>query len=141
MRERTLVLIKPDAVAHHDVGAILQMYEQKGLHILAMRMLQMNEALAAKHYAEHVGKSFYKNLVAFMTSGPLIALVLEGENAIQVVRDLNGKTDPHEAAEGTIRRRFASSKQMNAVHGSDSPESAAREVYVFFSEAEIFDEI
>lgn len=138
MKESTLVLIKPDAFAKHYTGDIIKRYEEAGLEIQAMKMLQMTDTLAAKHYQEHVGRPYYGDLSSFMTSAPLVALVLAGENAIQKVRDLHGKTDPAEAAEGTIRKDFAESKSRNAVHASDSPESAEREIHIFFNETEIY---
>ncbi len=136
--EKTLVLIKPDAFANGHTGDILQIYEQEGFRIAAMKLMQMDNKIAAKHYAEHVGKPFYDGLVEFMTSGPIVAMVLEGENVIQRVRDLNGKTNPEEAAEGTIRKLFAEDGRRNAVHASDSLESAEREIHVFFNETELY---
>ena len=138
--EKTLVLIKPDAFLGQHTGNILKIYEENGLRIAAMKVLKMDEHLAALHYEEHIGRPYYADLVSFMTSGPIVAMVLEGEDAIKRVREINGKTDPKEAAEGTIRRLFAASKSRNAVHASDSPASAAREIKNFFSSIEIFDE-
>jgi len=137
--EKTLVLIKPDAFSKHYSGDIIKRYEQEGLRIVAMKMLKMDERLASIHYAEHIGRPYYGDLTGFMTSGPIIAMVLEGENAIKQVRALNGKTNPAEAAEGTIRKQFASASNRNAVHASDSPESAQREIHIFFNETEIYD--
>lgn len=137
--EKTLVLIKPDAFDKHYSGDIIKRYEQEGFRIVAMKLLKMDERLASIHYAEHIGRPYYKDLVGFMTSGPLIAMVLEGENAIARVREINGKTNPAEAAEGTIRKQFAASGRRNAVHASDSPASATREISIFFSECEIYD--
>ena len=137
--EKTLVLIKPDAVRGKHIGDIVKMYEEKGLKILAMKMLQMDEKLASKHYEEHIGRPYYDDLMGFMTSGPIIAMVLEGEGAIANVRAINGKTNPAEAAEGTIRKLYAASGSRNAVHASDSPENAAREISIFFNASEIFD--
>ena len=131
--EKTLVLIKPDAFLGQHTGDILKIYEENGLRIAAMKVLKMDEHLAALHYEEHIGRPYYADLVSFMTSGPIVAMVLEGEDAIKRVREINGKTDPKEAAEGTIRRLFAASKSRNAVHASDSPASAAREIKNFFS--------
>ena len=136
--EKTLVLIKPDAVAAHHIGDIVKVYEDAGLTIHAMKMMQMTERIARIHYAEHLEKPFYGELSAFMTSAPLVALVLAGENAIARVRELHGATNPVNAAEGTIRKRFAKDGSENVVHASDSPESAAREIPIFFSETEIF---
>lgn len=135
--ERTLVLIKPDAFAKHYSGDIIKRYENEGFRIIAMKLMQMTERLASKHYAEHIGRPYYDDLVSFMTSAPLIALVLEGEDAISRVREINGKTNPKDAAEGTIRKLYAESGSRNAVHASDSPESAAREIPIFFNETEI----
>lgn len=137
--EKTLVLIKPDAVRGKHIGDIVKIYEEKGLKILAMKMLQMDEKLASKHYEEHIGRHYYDDLMGFMTSGPIIAMVLEGEGAIANVRAINGKTNPAEAAEGTIRKLYAASGSRNAVHASDSPENAAREISIFFNASEIFD--
>ncbi len=137
--EKTLVLIKPDAVAKHYSGDIIKRYESEGFRILAMKLMQMTEKLASRHYVEHIGRPYYDDLVSFMTSAPLIAMVLEGENAISRVREINGKTNPMEAAEGTIRKLYAESGSRNAVHASDSPESAAREIPIFFNETEICD--
>lgn len=137
--EKTLVLIKPDAVRGKHIGDIVKIYEEKGLKILAMKMLQMDEKMASKHYEEHIGRPYYDDLMGFMTSGPIIAMVLEGEGAIANVRAINGKTNPAEAAEGTIRKLYAASGSRNAVHASDSPENAAREISIFFNASEIFD--
>ena len=137
--EKTLVLIKPDAVRGKHIGDIVKIYEEKGLKILAMKMLQMDEKLASKHYEEHIGRPYYDDLMGFMTYGPIIAMVLEGEGAIANVRAINGKTNPAEAAEGTIRKLYAASGSRNAVHASDSPENATREISIFFNASEIFD--
>ncbi len=137
--EKTLVLIKPDAVRGKHIGDIVKIYEEKGLKILAMKMLQMDEKLASKHYEEHIGRPYYDDLMGFMTSGPIIAMVLEGEGAIANVRALNGKTNPAEAAERTNPKQYAASGSRNAVHASDSPENAAREISIFFNASEIFD--
>lgn len=135
--ERTLSIIKPDAVAKNAVGEIASRFEKAGLQIVAMKMLQLDAELAGGFYAEHKGRPFFDDLVAFMTSGPVVVQVLEGENAIVKNRDLMGATNPKEAAPGTIRADFAETIDANAVHGSDSPESAAREVAYFFTESEI----
>ncbi len=139
MIENTLVLIKPDAFDKKYTGKILTCYEENGLKIKALKLLKMTPELAAKHYAEHIGKDFYDELVGFMTSAPLVAMVLTGENAIAKVRALNGATNPEKAAAGTIRKEYAQSVQHNAVHASDGLESAAREIHIFFNETEIFD--
>ena len=136
--EKTLVLIKPDAFGKNHTGEILKIYEAAGLKIVAAKVMQMDKKIAAIHYAEHVEKPFYPELVEFMTSAPLMALVLGGENAISKVREINGATNPAKAAEGTIRKLFAESVTKNAVHASDSPENAAREIKIFFSEIEQF---
>lgn len=137
--EKTLVLIKPDAVRAKHIGDIIKIYEEKGLEILAMKMLKMDEKLASKHYEEHIGRDYYDDLMGFMTSGPIVAMVLQGEGAIVNVRAINGKTNPDQAAEGTIRKLYAASGSRNAVHASDSPENADREISIFFNAAEIFD--
>ena len=135
--ERTLSIIKPDAVAKNVIGQIEGRFEASGLKIVAMKMLQLDDELAGGFYAEHKERPFYRDLVGFMTSGPVVVQVLEGENAIAKNRELMGATNPQEAAEGTIRADFAESIDANAVHGSDSSESAAREVAYFFQAAEI----
>ena len=135
--ERTLSIIKPDAVGKNVIGQIESRFEVAGLTIVAMKMLQLDDELAGGFYAEHKERSFYQDLVGFMTSGPVVVQVLEGENAIAKNRELMGATNPKEAEAGTIRADFAESIDANAVHGSDSPESAAREVPYFFQASEI----
>ena len=135
--ERTLSIIKPDAVAKNVIGQIESRFEAAGLQIVAMKMLQLDDELAGGFYAEHKERPFYKDLVGFMTSGPVVVQVLEGENAIAKNRELMGATNPKEADAGTIRADFAESIDANAVHGSDSPESAMREVAYFFQTSEI----
>lgn len=135
--ERTLSIIKPDAVAKNIIGKIYSRFEDAGLKIVAAKMLQLDEQKAGGFYAEHEGRPFYKDLIAFMTSGPVVVQVLEGENAVALNRELMGATNPKEAAPGTIRADFAQSIDANAVHGSDSLQSAAREVAYFFAEDEI----
>ncbi|MFZ2503322.1 MAG: nucleoside-diphosphate kinase [Nocardioides sp.] len=130
--ERTLVLLKPDAVRRGLVGAILGRYEAKGLSIVALEMRHADAALADRHYADHVAKDFYPPLRDFVTSGPLVAVVLQGDSAIEVVRALNGATDGRKAAPGSIRGDFGLSNRENLVHGSDSPESAAIEMAIWF---------
>ena len=137
--EKTLVLIKPDAFSKNHAGDILKIYEDAGFKIIAAKVMQMTESLAAKHYAEHIGRPYYPALVEFMTSAPIMALVLSGDNVIKKVRELNGATNPAEAAEGTVRKLYAEDKTKNAVHASDSPQSAEREISIFFSACEIFD--
>jgi nucleoside-diphosphate kinase len=130
--ERTLILVKPDAFARGLTGEILARFERKGLRIVAMQHMTMDRALAEQHYAEHQGKGFYEELVSFITSGPLVALVLEGESAVVAARQIIGATNPLEANTGSIRGDFAIEVGQNMVHGSDSPESAQREVGLFF---------
>lgn len=132
MTERTLVLIKPDAVRRRLVGEILQRYERKGLEIVAMDLRRVDAGTADRHYEEHIEKEWYPPLREFITSGPLVAFVLEGDEAVSVVRALNGATDGRAAAPGTIRGDLSLSNRENLVHASDSPESAAREIGVFF---------
>jgi len=135
--ERTLSIIKPDAVAKNVIGDIIGRFEKAGLRIVAGRMLRLSREQAEGFYAEHKGRPFFADLVAFMTSGPVVVQVLEGENAIARNRELMGATNPKEAAPGTIRADFASTIDANAVHGSDSATSAAREVAYFFQPNEI----
>ena len=135
--ERTLSIIKPDAVGKNVIGEIYTRFESAGLRIVASRMMQLSDTTAGGFYAEHKGRPFYDDLVKFMTSGPVVVQVLEGEGAIAKNRDLMGATNPQEAAAGTIRADFATTIDANAVHGSDSPESAAREIAYFFSADEI----
>ena len=132
MSERTLVLIKPDAVRRGLVGEILSRFEHKGLAIDAMDLRSLDTATADEHYAEHVARDWYPPLRDFITSGPLVAMVLSGDQAVEVVRLLNGVTDGRKAAPGTIRGDFSLSNRENLVHASDSPESAAREIKLFF---------
>ena len=132
MSQRTLVLLKPDAVRRGLVGTILSRYEAKGLTIVAMEHRTVDAAVADQHYAEHVERGFYPELRAFITGGPLVALVLEGERAIEAVRALNGATDGVKAAPGTIRGDLCLSGSENIVHASDSAESAAREIALWF---------
>jgi nucleoside-diphosphate kinase len=132
--ERTLILVKPDAFARALTGEIIARFERKGLRLVALRQMTMSRELAARHYAEHEGKGFYDELVDFITSGPLVAMVLEGEQAVAAARQVIGATDPLQAAPGSIRGDFATSVGQNMVHGSDSPQSAAREVALFFPE-------
>ncbi|MGD2006933.1 MAG: nucleoside-diphosphate kinase [Cellvibrionales bacterium] len=135
--ERTLSIIKPDAVAKNVIGQIYSRFEAAGLTIVASSMMQLSESKAGGFYAEHKGRPFYNDLVSFMTSGPVVVQVLEGEDAIAKNRELMGATNPQEAAEGTIRADFAETIDANAVHGSDSPESAAREIAYFFAASDI----
>ena len=135
--ERTLSIVKPDAVARNIVGEIYARFEKSGLKIVAARMMQLTADKARGFYAEHEGKPFFNALVEYMSSGPVVVQVLEGDDAIQVNRNLMGATDPKKAEPGTIRADFAESVDANAVHGSDSPESAEREIGYFFDAAEI----
>ena len=135
--ERTLSIIKPDAVGKNIIGKIYSRFESNGLQIAASRMLRLSDELAGGFYAEHRERPFFPALIEFMTSGPVVVQVLEGEGAIAKNRDLMGATNPQEAAEGTIRADFASSIDANAVHGSDSAESAAREIAYFFASSEL----
>jgi len=130
--ERTLILVKPDAFARGLTGEIIRRFENKGLKITALRHMQVTEDLAKQHYAEHDGKPFFGELVEFITSGPIVALVLEGESAIKAARQVIGATNPLEAAPGSIRGDFAIAVGQNMVHGSDSPESGEREAKLFF---------
>ena len=130
--ERTLILVKPDAFARSLTGEIIARFERKGLRLAALKQMTMERELAARHYAEHEGKPFYGELVSFITSGPLVAMVLEGESAVEAARQLIGATNPLEAAPGSIRGDFAIEVGQNMVHGSDAPESAVREVALFF---------
>jgi nucleoside-diphosphate kinase len=132
--ERTLILVKPDAFARGLTGEIVARFERKGLRIVALRHMTVDRALAEQHYAEHDGKPFFGELVDFITSGPLVAMVLEGDNAIAAARQVIGATDPLQAAPGSIRGDFALLVGQNMVHGSDAPESAAREAGLFFPE-------
>jgi nucleoside-diphosphate kinase len=130
--ERTLILVKPDAFIRGLTGEIIARFERKGLRLVALQHMTMTRELAERHYAEHEGKPFYGELVSFITSGPLVAMVLEGEHAVVAARQVIGATNPLEAAPGSIRGDFAIEVGQNMVHGSDAPESAAREVSLFF---------
>lgn len=135
--EQTLSIIKPDAVGKNHIGDIVARFEKAGLKIVAQRMMQLSTAQAEGFYAEHKGRPFFDGLVSFMTSGPVVVQVLSGENAISLNRELMGATDPAKADPGTIRADFAEAIDANAVHGSDSPTSAAREIAYFFPANEI----
>jgi len=135
--ERTLSIIKPDAVGKNVIGKIISRFEDNDLYLVAGKLIHLSDELASGFYAEHEGKPFFNDLKKFMTSGPVFVQVLEGENAVQKNRDLMGSTDPKEAASGTIRADFAKSIDANAVHGSDSIESAKREIEYFFNTEEI----
>lgn len=133
----TLVLLKPDCVQRRLMGEVIGRFEAKGLNIIAMKMLQVTPDLAKQHYAEHVSKPFYPNLESFISSSPILAMAIEGLEAIRVVRDMLGATSGLKAVPGTIRGDFSSSRQMNLVHASDSEESATREIKLYFSPNEI----
>ena len=130
--ERTLVLIKPNAVEQNIIGKIISFYEDAGLKIIALKMEQVERKVAEEHYKEHYGKSFYNSLIEFITRSPLCALIVEGENCIDKVREINGATNPKEQKEGTIRKRYAKGITENCVHASDSIESSEREMKIWF---------
>ncbi len=135
--EKTLVLVKPDGVAQGLTGEIIARFERRGLTVAALKMLCLARAKAESHYAEHKEKPFFGDLVAFITSGPIVAMVVAGENAVKVVRTMVGPTNPADAAPGTIRGDFALNLQKNVIHGSDSPASAEREIAIYFAAGEI----
>lgn len=135
--ERTLVLLKPDAVSRRLCGPILGRFEARGLKIVGLKLLRVTPELSQQHYAEHVQKPFYPQLESFITSGPIVAIALEGPDAISVVRAMMGPTNGRQAAPGTIRGDFGLSRQMNLVHGSDGPEAAARELAIYFRPEEL----
>ena len=135
--ERTLSIVKPDAVGKNVIGEIYSRFEKNGLRLVAVKMLQLSEEVAGGFYAEHKQRPFFPDLIGFMTSGPVVVQVLKGENAILQNRELMGATNPAEAAAGTIRADFADSFTANAVHGSDAPDTAAREIAYFFTEDQI----
>jgi nucleoside-diphosphate kinase len=135
--QRTLIVLKPDAVQRRLVGNLIQRFEQKGLRLVALKLVQATRDLAEKHYAVHKGKPFYDSLLQFLTSGPTVALVLEGREAVTVARTLMGVTDGTKAPPATIRGDFAISVQNNLVHGSDSPENAAQEIALWFKREEL----
>lgn len=132
MIEKSFVLIKPDAVERNLIGKILDCYESNNLKIVSMKLFKVDKSLAEKHYEEHKEKVFYDNLIKYITRSPLCAVILEGENAVEEVRRINGATDPEKAEEGTIRKRFAVNKTENSVHSSDSKSSAEREIALWF---------
>ncbi|MCI2415517.1 MAG: nucleoside-diphosphate kinase [Candidatus Aramenus sp.] len=137
--QRTFVMIKPDGVKRKLVGEIISRIERKGLNIVAMKMVQINRERAEELYAEHKGKSFFPELISYITSGPVVCIVVEGDEAVAVMRKMIGATDPKEASPGTIRGDFALSKGENIIHASDSEEKARREMYIFFREEEILE--
>lgn len=135
--EKTFIMIKPDGVQRGLIGQVIQRFEQKGLQLVAAKLMQISRELAETHYAEHKEKPFFGELVDFITSGPVLAMVWQGEKAIEVCRTLMGKTNPAEAAPGTIRGDFGLQVSMNVIHGSDSPASAEREINLFFKQEEL----
>ena len=139
MSEQTLVLVKPDGVQRGLVGEIIGRMERKGLRLNALKMLRMDDALARRHYAEHIDKPFFTGLAEFITSGPLVAMVLSGPSAVSNVRGMMGVTDPARSAPGTIRGDFGLTIGMNLIHGSDSPERALKEIEIFFEPDEVME--
>ena len=137
--ERTLVIIKPDGVQRGLIGPIIGRLEGRGLRIIGMKMMRMSEELARRHYAIHEGKSFFPRLIQYITSGPVVLMCIEGPRAIEAVRNTMGATNPLQAAAGTIRADFALDIEYNLVHGSDGPETARREIALFFEERELMD--
>lgn len=135
--EKTLVLIKPDAVEKNIIGKIISSYEENGLKIIALRMEKVNRSLAELHYSEHKGKSFYNELIEFITRGPLCALIIEGDDCVEKVREINGSTDPKKQKEGTIRKKYAKNMTENCVHASDSFEHAIKEIKIWFPNFDI----
>lgn len=136
--EKSLVLIKPDAVLNSSAGAIIGRLEREGLKIVALKMLWLDKGLAQRHYAMHAGKPFFNDLISYITSAPIVAIVFEGKDAVAVIRKAMGATDPAKAEPGTIRRDFGTDIQQNAVHGSDAVETAEKEIRLFFTAKEIF---
>ncbi|TEB08376.1 Nucleoside diphosphate kinase [Pelotomaculum schinkii] len=136
--ERTYLMVKPDGVQRSLAGEIISRFEKKGFKIIGLKMLQISRAIAEKHYGEHAGKPFFAGLVDFITSGPVVAMVLEGSGVINAAREMMGATNPLKAAPGTIRGSYGIDTGRNIIHGSDSPESAAREISLFFREDELF---
>lgn len=137
--EKTFIMIKPDGVQRGLIGQVIQRFEQKGLQLIAAKLMHISKELAEQHYGEHKEKPFFGELVDFITSGPVMAMVWQGENAIKVAREMMGKTNPAEAAPGTIRGDFGLQVSMNVIHGSDSPESAEREINLFFKQEELLE--
>jgi nucleoside-diphosphate kinase len=136
--ERTLSIVKPDGVQKHLIGEIIKHFEDHGLKVIGLKMISMDKKEAEGFYAVHRGKPFFESLTTFMSSGPSVVMVLEGEGAISRTRDLMGATDPKQAKEGTLRRQFATNIERNVVHGSDAPETAAFEIKYFFNSLEMF---
>lgn len=137
--ERTYLMVKPDGVQRGLAGEIIARFERKGFKIVALKMLRISRELAEKHYGEHVGKPFFESLVGFITSGPVVAMIIEGKDAVSAAREMMGATNPLKAAPGTIRGSYGIDIGRNVIHGSDSPESAQREIALFFKEEELLD--
>jgi nucleoside-diphosphate kinase len=137
--ERTLIILKPDAIQRRLIGRIIERFEDKGLVVAGMKLMQISRQLAEKHYAPHKGKPFYPGLIDYVTSGPVVAMVLRGERCIEIVRTLMGATFGYEAAPGTIRGDFGATRTYNLVHGSDSPETADTEISLYFARDELLD--
>jgi len=135
--ERTFIMVKPDGVARGLVGEVIARFERRGFSLRGMKAMRIDRALAERHYAEHVEKPFFESLAAFITSGPVVAMVWEGRDAISVARTMMGVTDSAQAAPGTVRGDFSLSKEENVVHGSDGPDSAVREIALFFGDDEL----
>jgi nucleoside-diphosphate kinase len=136
--ERTLSIVKPDGVAKNLIGEVIRRFEASGLEVIGLKMISMDKKEAERFYAVHRGKAFFESLTTFMSSGPSVVMVLEGEAAISKTRELMGATDPKQAKDGTLRRQFATNMEKNIVHGSDAPETAAFEIAYFFNALEIF---
>jgi nucleoside-diphosphate kinase len=136
--EKTLILVKPDAIQRNLGGKIISRFEERGLKIIALKMIHLDNTLAERHYAIHAGKPFYEDLIKYITSTPIIAIVFEGKDAVAVSRKIMGATDPAKAEVGTIRADFGTDIQLNAVHGSDSTETAEKEIGLYFSESELY---
>ncbi len=137
--EKTLSIVKPDSVQKHLIGEVIKRFESNGLKVIALKMISMGKKEAEGFYAVHRGKPFFESLTTFMSSGPSVVMVLEGEGAISKTRELMGATDPKQAKEGTLRRQFATNVEKNVVHGSDAPETAAFEINYFFNSLEMFE--
>lgn len=137
--EKTLILVKPDAIQRNLGGSIISRFEEQGLKIIALKMIHLDKTLAERHYAIHAGKPFYEDLIKYITSTPIIAIVFEGKDAVEASRKIMGATDPAKAEAGTIRADFGTDIQLNAVHGSDSTETAEKEIRSYFTEDELHD--
>jgi nucleoside-diphosphate kinase len=135
--ERTYLMVKPDGVQRNVAGEIISRFERRGFKIIGLKMFKITRELAEKHYGEHIGKPFFESLVGYITSGPVVAMVIEGKNAVSAARDMMGATDPLKAAIGTIRNTYGIDLGRNVIHGSDSPASAEREIGLFFKEEEL----